>query len=236
MDGSAALVFTGFLMGLAGSPHCAGMCGAACAGLTRFAPAGPTWRAWLVFHLARASSYALGGALAAGSLAVLKAFGEQAALLRPFWVLAQVGALVLGLWLLWQGRTPRWPARPLPALQVVYSPEGRRPRRGGLVRVGALGALWVGWPCGLLQSALLVATLAPGPAAGAAVMLAFAAASAAALSWGLWLWPRTAGGSGSGGAGAQRTQALGVRVSGMVLAASAAWSLARGVQTAMGFC
>ena len=54
----------------------------------------------------------------------------------------------------------------------------RHPARAGLV-----GACWTAMPCGLLQSALLVAALASGALPGAAVMAAFALAS----TLGLWL-------------------------------------------------
>lgn len=233
MEGSAGLVATALVMGLVGSPHCAGMCGAACAGILRQGGAAASpWHTLLVFHLARVLSYALGGAAAAGSVAVLKGFSEHVTMLRPFWVMAQVGVLVLGVWLLWRGRAPRWPVRAA-QWQAVRGPTPAR-ARGAWLTAGTLGALWVAWPCGLLHSALLVAAVAPGPAGGATVMAAFAAASAAALSWGLWTRPaRAAVGQGAPGA---RAQAWGVRLSGLLLVASTAWSLWHGVQAAAGFC
>ena len=57
-------------------------------------------------------------------------------------------------------------------------------------RAGLLGMCWAGIPCGLLQSALLVAALASGPAQGAAVMSTFALASGVGLWAGPYLWSR----------------------------------------------
>src|SRR5437868_317048 len=88
----AALVGTALVMGLAGGPHCAAMCGAACAGFTH---------------------------------------------------------------------------------------AGDSPARRG--RVFGAGLLWTFMPCGLLYSALLVASLAGGVLQGAAAMAAFAAGSAVSL-------------------------------------------------------
>ena len=62
-------------------------------------------------------------------------------------------------------------------------------------RSAGLGLAWVAWPCGLLQSALLVAALANMPASGALVMAGFAGASAAGLLLGPALWWRLSGGA-----------------------------------------
>ncbi|MES1265699.1 MAG: sulfite exporter TauE/SafE family protein, partial [Variovorax sp.] len=60
---STALVGTALVMGLAGGPHCAAMCGAACAG---FANAGdsPARRA-LAFQAGRLVGYTTAGGIAA---------------------------------------------------------------------------------------------------------------------------------------------------------------------------
>ena len=64
----------------------------------------------------------------------------------------------------------------------------------GPARAGLAGVCWAVVPCGLLQSALLVAALASGALPGAAVMAAFALASTLGLwlAQGLWSGLRSA--------------------------------------------
>ena len=68
-------------------------------------------------------------------------------------------------------------------------PAGWQPVRGPL-RAAAAGGLWLAWPCGLLQSALRVASLAGSVAAGAGPMAGFALASSAGLVAAPWVWRR----------------------------------------------
>jgi sulfite exporter TauE/SafE len=89
----------------------------------------------------------------------------------------------------------------------------------GPLRATASGSLWLAMPCGLLQSALVVAALANSPVGGAAAMASFAAAS----SIGLWLpglaWRRMAAGRGAA------VSAWAVRAAGGVLAIASVWAL-----------
>ncbi len=85
---------------------------------------------------------------------------------------------------------------------------------------GTAGALWAAWPCGLLQSALLVAALTGSASSGAAAMALFAVASSAGLLLGPWAWRRWLAGPGA----AARDRAL-ARLGGGLLAAASGWSL-----------
>ena len=101
-----ALILSALMLGAAGAPHCAAMCGPASAsllhGCRRHAPlASP-----LAFHLARVTGYAIAGAVAASSVGLLAQLGQLSPVLRPLWTLLHCAALGLGLWLLWQGRQP----------------------------------------------------------------------------------------------------------------------------------
>lgn len=224
---NSALAGTALLMGLAGAPHCAAMCGPACAGLLRAcggaSPQGPT----AAFHLARLGSYAAGGALAAGSVAWLATQGAQVALLRPLWTLLQVAAVVFGLWLLLRGRQPAWidgigrrlTRSPAPA-RVVWI--------GAPLRAAAAGSAWVAWPCGLLQSALVVSALGGSALEGAALMALFGTGSALGLWLGPALWLSLAGRH----AAVARTFA--VRLAGAMLAAGSAWALWHGLAAGLG--
>lgn len=228
---SATLMVTAMIMGLVGSPHCAGMCGAACAGATQRWGGARLWASHATLQLARASSYAVGGALAAGSMSWLKAWGDQVAVLKPLWILLQVAALVLGLWLLISGQPPRWPSAPNPAWQVIKAPSTAVITTTRWGRLLGVGALWVAWPCGLLQAALLLAALSGTAVQGALVMLTFALTSAVGLAWGVVIlrWIGSAKTT-------RRMQGALMRLSGLMLVASTGWALAHSVQQSTGFC
>ena len=215
------LATSALLMGLAGTPHCLAMCGPACAALGGGQPA-----AQLGFQLARASSYALGGAIAAATLGWLGQLGQASALLRPLWLLLHMAALGLGLYLLWRGRQPAWLAQLGRRVEPVtaVSLAGLRAGQGAVIGRATLGGLaWLAWPCGLLQSALVLAALASGPLQGAGVMAAFAAGSGAGLLLGPLLWRRLLGPQALEGS------AWAVRLAGLGLAAAALWALGHGL-------
>ena len=259
-----ALFLSAVLMGLAGTPHCLAMCGAACTA----AAGGGRWRKLLPFHLGRLVAYAAAGAVAAASVGSLAAMG-QAAALRPLWTLVHIAALALGLYLLWQGRQPGWmerlgrTRRPTTGLNRAgihragehlagkhcageHRDGGHWQVMAGPARSAGLGLAWVAWPCGLLQSALLVAALANTPASGALVMAGFAGASAAGLLLGPALWwrlwrrlPSGRAGPGTGSAaGLSAASAAGsaagsarpaVRWAGAALAGASVWALGHGL-------
>ncbi|MCV2369297.1 sulfite exporter TauE/SafE family protein [Roseateles oligotrophus] len=225
-----ALAGSALMMGLAGTPHCLAMCGAASTAVSGSSRAGQ-----MGFQLGRLLSYATAGGLAAASVSLLAQWGQASALLRPLWVLLHVAAFLLGLALLWRGRQPAW----LEGMGQRIS-SGIRPAvsvsldglKGGATvfarpaRAGMLGLAWAAWPCGLLQSALLVAALASGPAQGAAVMAVFAMASGLGLALGPMLWVKLQGQGGGSGAVGMRWS---VRLSGLGLAGASGWALGHGV-------
>lgn len=218
----AALILSAGLLGLAGGAHCAAMCGPACAALTAVGPA----RSWsgpvLAFHCSRVAGYATAGALLAGGLQWLAWAGQGAVALRPLWAMLHMAALALGAWMLLTASQPRWmsragrsrPASVSPAdaaeAQVVFWP-------GRTAGNAMAGSVWVLWPCGLLQSALVVAGLTQSAAVGAAAMGTFALASAPGLLAAPWLGQRL------GATGIQPQWA--VRLAGLLLAAASAWAL-----------
>jgi sulfite exporter TauE/SafE len=215
-----ALAFSALMLGLAGSPHCAVMCGAACGSVIR---PGQT-STWIGFHAARLIGYSVAGAVAASSVGALSIWSQYTPALRPLWTLAHAAALTLGLWLLWRGRQPAWMEN------IGRSARRAAPQAGGWQvmhgpgRAVAAGALWVAWPCGLLQSALVVAALANTAGGGAATMAAFALASSGGLAAAPWLWWRL-GGAGAVGFAASWA----VRASGLLLAVASAWALGHGL-------
>lgn len=219
----APLLLAGLAMGLAASPHCALMCGAPCAGLT----AGSR-RDGAGFHLGRTAGYMAGGALAAGSMALLGAWSQAAPALRPLWTALHLALLALGLWWLATGTSPAWLRRSdSTTIRVV---RGRRPAW----RASAAGLAWVAWPCGVLQAALLLSALASTPLGGALVMAAFALGSAPALAaapWALALWRKHRARAGG------PVQALDLRISGGAIVLASGWALTHGLwQRLAAFC
>ncbi|MEO7886891.1 MAG: sulfite exporter TauE/SafE family protein [Polaromonas sp.] len=210
---SYALATTALLMGLAGGPHCAVMCGAACGGLARMGqrrqPHSP-----FVFQGGRLLGYSMAGAAVATAVQSFAWVTEQAAVFRPVWVLFHLAVFGWGLVLLVKASQPAWADR---AGRSVWSRVGSvAASRGG---VFSAGALWAFMPCSLLYSALLVASLSGGPLQGALAMGAFAIGSGVSLL----LAPKLL--AGLRRAGNDLGGQLGVRLAGVVLMLSALFSL-----------
>ena len=149
------------------------------------------------------------------------------AALRPLWTLMHLAAIGVGLWLIWHGRQPAWMdrmGRVPAAMGVPASPSGWQ-RMSGPGRSAAAGLAWVALPCGLLQSALVVAALANSAAAGATVMAGFALTSSVGLLSSGWILRRMLARSGS----AANDLSWMVRLAGLVLVAASGWALGHGV-------
>lgn len=210
------MAITALFMGLAGGPHCVAMCGAACAGIGR-AAGERSMRALWTFQLSRMVGYALFGAFAAGSVQGLAWLGTNTTAIRPVWTMFHVGALVLGAVLIWQARQPAWIEN---LGQTVW-----RKARPVLTTLGqrapvVLGVAWALMPCGLLYSALLVASLSANALEGAAIMALFSLGTSVSLTAAPWLLLRLRGG---------RSGAWGIRLAGLALAATSGWALWMGI-------
>lgn len=180
----SGLMLSAFLMGLAGIPHCSAMCGAACAALLRK----PLPLAAL---LGRLVGYAALGAVAATATTLAGQWSRQIAMLQPIWILAQIGAVMLGMWLLVTARMPAllegWAHDLYRRVQSRIAASSSAPpsvARRLMVPLLA-GMAWAALPCGLLYGAVTVAALGNTPLDGALIMAAFAVPSA----FGLWVMP-----------------------------------------------
>lgn len=192
---SGISLFPVFLVGLAGSVHCAGMCGGIVGALS--VPARPAQRqvafplpvrsetaaggASLLhvgaYNAGRIASYMVAGALAGGLAGGAVALATVPALQDAFSLLANLMLIALGLFLMdaWRGL-----ARLEQGGQALWrhvAPLLRRLKPGaphaGPCTMLAAGALW-GWlPCGMVYSVLATAMLSGSAAGGAAVMAAF---------------------------------------------------------------
>jgi uncharacterized protein len=214
-----ALIGSAALLGLAGTPHCAVMCGAACAAATGRGGTGAS----LAFQATRMAGYAVAGAVVATGVGALATLAQISPALRPLWTLLHAAALALGLWLLWYGRQPAWMAGLGRAPLAAPATAGGWTPMQMPVRAAAAGSAWVLMPCGLLQSALLVAALTETAQSGALAMAVFAGASSAGLLLAPWLWQRLGRQEG------QRWDQALTRAAGMMLVAASAWALGHGL-------
>ncbi len=178
------LLLTALLMGLGGIAHCAAMCGAPCAAaFPRGVP--------LLALAGRCVAYMLLGSVAATAAGLISRWGQQISMLQPLWVMLQLAAVLLGIWLLWTGHMPRqvnaWGQQAYHSLRHKFASRAEssalRPLRPLVPFVA--GMAWAAMPCGLLYAALMVAALASEPWGGALVMLTFALPSAL----GVWAAP-----------------------------------------------
>lgn len=165
--------FTAFLMGLAGSVHCVGMCGGVATALTYAIPKGAAPLPFhLMYNLGRLFSYTLAGALVG-----LMGMGAREVIPMPVTVLGTVSgfflvmlAAYLGQW--WNGLSylerlgqhawrfvSPFAKRFIPFTHPVYALP--------------YGVIW-GWlPCGLVYSALTWSVTMDNPLNSSLVMLAF---------------------------------------------------------------
>ena len=214
------MLVSAFLMGLLGGPHCLAMCGAACIGIGKLNPN----RSHLnmgIFQLGRVLGYASLGAIVAGSVQFFAWIGAQTPVVRPLWTALHMTAFFVGLLLILKGRQPRW-----------IDGWAQRVWRSIKPRFQALGAkapmiMGVGWafmPCGLLYSALLVASLSGSLLNGGLTMAAFAMGSGLFLTIGPWAFMRLGFQSGH----------WGVRLGGGALAMTSAWAMWNGLTNPTG--
>lgn len=161
--------------------------------------------------------YALMGAFAAGSVQGLAWLGTNTSVIRPVWTMFHVAALLLGLALVLRARQPAW-------IDDLAQGVWRRVRPV-LVRLGAkapvvLGVAWALMPCGLLYSALLMASLSASALDGALIMALFALGTSVSLTAGPWLLLRLRGGASG---------AWAIRLAGLALMGTSGWALWMGI-------
>ena len=222
------------LLGLAGGPHCAVMCGALQAGVARRSTPRATTQALVSLHLGRLVGYTAAGALVAVSVSALSSLGSTSSWLRPVWTMLQVAAVAFGCTLMVTGSVPawvsglRWPRAPAQALTPAVATVQLPGRLPSALKAAGAGACWAAMPCGLLQSALIVAALANTAAQGAGVMGAFAVGTSVSLLLVGSAWARL----GRSGLRWARVN-LSVRLAGALLAVSSAFALFHGLGSAL---
>jgi sulfite exporter TauE/SafE len=171
------IVAAAFLAGLAGAPHCAGMCGPLLAAQARGVPATIGW------HAGKALTYATLGVLAFTAASLVPRIVSWAP------ALGVLSWLVL-LWFSLRLAGARLPRVALGGERVLLRLVGAVPRGAGAWAPVALGALVGLLPCGLVYAALALALAAPSAPAAATAMAAFALGTlpaTIAAAWGVRL-------------------------------------------------
>jgi uncharacterized protein len=207
MNLQISLLWAALLMGLTGGPHCAGMCGALCALTQQGQAQAAIWR----FHGGRLLGYALLGSVAAGAVQGLGWSARQASWLAPLWGFWHATVIAWGTLMLATGKHPIWAQHASQALwQKIRSTPSLRARHFGI-----LGVLWALMPCGLLYSALMLATLSNNAAWGGLLMASFA------LGSGLWLYATPALWRRLG----PWREVWGQRLAGLMLVLTSSWAI-----------
>lgn len=200
---SAVNLLPAFLVGLAGSVHCAGMCGGIVGALSlprQGAPAAPGFPVPVraaggthpgaggdtrmrthpaiqvgAYNAGRIASYVAAGALAGGLAGGAASLAALPALQHALYWGANLMLVALGLFLMDAWRALARLEQGGLMLWRRLAPLLRRVQaaNAGGVRMFALGALW-GWlPCAMVYSVLVTAMLSGSALGGAGVMLAF---------------------------------------------------------------
>lgn len=160
-------LWTAFMLGLAGSAHCAGMCGPLALALPRGAGAG--WGS----HVAGRLAYNLGRVTTYGALGLVFGWVGRSLALAGVqrWVSIGLGtALLLGIFL--NGRAGLRVPNPLtlPPLRRLFGRLLQTPGMGALTLLGGLNGLL---PCGLVYAACAGAAATGEELAGVEYMLVF---------------------------------------------------------------
>ena len=166
------ILLASFLAGVAGTPHCAGMCGPLVAAQARGTGQAVAWQT------GKMATYAALGAVAASMgtlLPHLVSWGPA------------LGAIAW-LFLFWFAL--RLAGVPLPHVRFgerrLLALVARVPRGSKHLGPMALGALTGLLPCGLVYAALALALAAPSVLGGALAMVAFAVGTAPSVSLAAW--------------------------------------------------
>jgi sulfite exporter TauE/SafE len=176
-----ALAATVFVASLAGSLHCAGMCG----GLVAFAAAGGRrGGVHFAYHVGRLVSYAALGAAAGALGAGVDLGGSVVGVKQGAAVVAGLLMVGFGLAVLLRWRGVRVPHPPVPA--PVREGFGRLMKRTQaqppVLRAATIGLLSAFLPCGWLYAFVVTAAGTGSPLLGALAMTAFWAGTVPVLA------------------------------------------------------
>jgi sulfite exporter TauE/SafE len=166
-------LFSAFLIGIAGSVHCLGMCGGIVSAFTFVVPKGaPQWPYVFAYNIGRILSYTMAGALTGMMGQLFAQEVNQGIVILQFVsaIFLFMLALYIGQW--WRGlsQLEKWGGK----LWRHISPWSKRflPFPTPLHAI-PYGVIW-GWlPCGLIYSTLTWSLASGSAINGAAIMLCF---------------------------------------------------------------
>ncbi len=184
-----SLLLTAFVMGLAGGPHCLVMCGAASAAMqskphSRMIPIRVLHSVPWSFYVGRMLGYATLGVLAASTLRGLAWLSSQSGVFQPLWTFSHTLIFAWGLLLLITGQQPGWAVQGAQQVWAWIKQHTQHAKFGYFFT----GLVWALLPCGLLYSAVMLASLQSHWLQGALVMAAFSFGSAIFLMIAPLLW------------------------------------------------
>lgn len=203
-----ALTYSALLMGLIGGPHCVAMCGAACTALTQ---SQQKPYAIYQYHLGRLCGYTALGAIATFGIQSIAWLSSYSNALHPLWTFFHVLVFFWGVLLIIYARQPIWVDHA--GRNIWGYVKKLAVKQGGYFYVGMLWALM---PCGLLYSALIIASFNGRPLDGAISMAAFAIGSSVSLFFAPWLWLKLK---------TNTIEPYGMRLAGVLLSGASAWAI-----------
>ena len=178
-----ALQFGAAFAGLMAAPHCVAMCGALASGVgSAGRETSGKKSAKFALLLGRLISYTIAGGLIGLFSQSFISLLQTSQWLRPLWVLLQCSVMLLGFWVFVAGQLP---SQLLGGLQRLGRSISHVNRSSTALTIG------LGWgliPCGVLQSAYLMAMMSGDLFQGALVMFIFALVSSVSLWVGSRLW------------------------------------------------
>lgn len=201
------LTYSALIMGIVGGPHCVAMCGAACGALSQSSATFSLWH----YHLGRLIGYALLGAIATFAIQSIAWLSDYSAVLHPLWTFFHAFIFCWGLILIIFGRQPVWVDR---VGRNIWQHVKKLSRfdHGDFY----IGMIWALMPCGLLYSALTIASFNGEPLGGALSMAAFAVGSSISLFLAPWAWLKLK---------TSVVEPYGMRLAGLFLSAASAWAI-----------
>jgi sulfite exporter TauE/SafE len=155
--------------------------------------------------------YALLGAIATFAIQSIAWLSSYSAILHPLWTFFHVLVFFWGVILVIYARQPVWIDQ---AGRTIW----RYVKKLSLVQGGYfyIGMLWALMPCGLLYSALIIASFNGNPLGGAISMAAFAIGSGISLFFAPWAWLKLK---------TSLVEPYGMRLAGLLLSGASAWAI-----------
>lgn len=169
-DGLWLVLMTALTAGLLGSPHCMGMCGGITVALSVGALPQRKYQFIFIYHFFRILSYSILGTLAGGAGAVFSQWTKIPILTIIASILfVMMGLYLLGFWniLIYLEKAGQKLWKKISPIQVKFLPI-RTYWQSAIV-----GLLWGFLPCGLVYSALAIASTSGSVVAGFLIMLFF---------------------------------------------------------------